>query len=62
MHTNITSQDYTVRAAATQLSVSVHAVYALINTGSLESYKLSARSTRITQAQLDRFRNTGGAR
>jgi len=60
MLTNITPPDLTVRQAAQTLQISMHSVYELLNTGKLESYKVSQRGTRISQDQLDRFRLNGG--
>lgn len=64
MHTDTTTHipqiDHTVRDISRIIQVSVHRVYELLNEGKLESYKISQRGTRISQAQLDRFRNSGG--
>lgn len=54
-------KDLTVRQTAELLQISIHSVYELLKNGNLDSYKVSQRGTRISQAQLDRFRNTGGA-
>jgi len=56
-----TPQDYTVAAIAALFRTNVHSVYELINSGQLASYKVGVRGTRITQTQLDRFRDNGGA-
>jgi len=56
-----TPHDYTVSNIAALFRTNVHSVYGLIKTGQLGHYKVGARGTRITQAQLDRFRNSGGA-
>jgi len=55
-----TSIDFTVKQTAQILQVSAHSVYELLNTGKLESYKVSQRGTRISQDQLERFRLSGG--
>ena len=53
-------RDYTARDISKLLGVTVHKVYDLINSGALGHYKVSPRGTRITQNQLDLFRNNGG--
>jgi len=55
-----TPTDLTVRQTAQTLQISMHSVYELINTGKLESYKVSKRGTRISREQLNRFRLNGG--
>ena len=55
------STDLTVKQTALILQVTVHTIYNLLSDGRLESYRISERGTRISQAQLDRFRNNGGA-
>jgi len=61
LHQLPTPSDYTVAAIAELFKTNVRAVYKLIEEGQLDSYRVSARGRRVTQAQLDRFRNSGGA-
>ena len=51
--------DLTVPQVAQVLQISIHSVYKLIKAGKLESYKVSARGTRVSQDQLKRFRSRG---
>ena len=51
--------DLTVRQTAHVLQISMHSVYELLKAGKLESYKVSARGTRVSQEQLNRFRSRG---
>jgi len=54
------SADFTVRQTAKILQISIHKVYELINDGKLKSYKVSERGTRISEAQLEQFKSSGG--
>ena len=54
--------DYTVPGIAEILLIGKSVVYDLIKSGQLESYKVSQRGTRVTQKQLDRFRDNGGVK
>jgi len=63
MHINnrtTTPIDFTVKQTAQILQISAHSVYELLNSGKLESYKVSKRGTRVSQDQLNRFRLNGG--
>jgi len=62
---NINSQpsaDFTVRQTAKILQVSIHKVYELIHDGKLKSYKVSERGIRVSEAQLEQFKNSGGVK
>ena len=54
------TRDLTVRQVAAELGTSKHRVYEAIHAGVLHAYALTPNTTRITRADLDAFKRSGG--
>ena len=52
--------DFTVTQAADELQVNPQIIRIAIKKKYLNSYKVSPRNTRITQAEFDKFKERGG--
>ena len=53
-------QDLTVAQAAEQLQANEQIVRVALNKGFLKHYRVSPRNIRVTQANLDLFKENGG--
>lgn len=55
-----TTRDLTVMEVARELGMSKHSIYRAIRLGHLHAYAVTPNTTRITRADLEAFKASGG--